>query len=209
MTHSPSSTVDRDDPPTIRRVCVYCGSSPGHRPVHQETATALGHVLAAAGIELVYGGGRTGLMGAVADAVLDVGGRVTGVIPVGLLDREVAHQGLTELVRVDSMHDRKAVMFDLADAFVVLPGGLGTLEELTETATWSQLGMHAKPMVVVDVEGYWSGLWQILDRSVTEGFMKEANREIPVAVSTVNEVIPALTRYRRSHVRKWLDRDLT
>ncbi len=195
--------------PAIRRVCVYCGSSSGNSPRYTETATALGQLLSAAGIELVYGGGRTGLMGAVADAALATGGRVTGVIPVGLLEREVAHRGLTELVRVGSMHERKAVMFNLADAFVILPGGLGTLEELTETATWSQLGMHAKPMVVVDPDGYWSGLWQLLDRSVREGFMKEANRQILVAVSDVNEVVPALSGYRRPQVSKWLNRDQT
>ena len=204
MTDPGPTTSPQTSP--IRRVCVYCGSSPGHPPRYVEAATELGHLLGAAGIELVYGGGRTGLMGAVADAVLDVGGRVTGVIPVGLLEREVAHRDLTELVRVESMHERKAVMFDLADAFVILPGGLGTLEELTETATWSQLGMHAKPMLVVDVDGYWAGLWQLLDRSVAEGFMKEANRGILMAVDRVEEVLPALTSYRRIHVSKWLDR---
>jgi uncharacterized protein (TIGR00730 family) len=142
----------------IRRLCVYCGSSPGVDPRYREAARALGGGLAARGIELVYGGGRNGLMGLVADAVLAGGGKVTGVIPLHLQNRELAHVGLSELLVVDSMHERKRVMAERADAFAVLPGGIGTLDETVEILSWRQLGLHDKPIYVVDIAGYWSPL---------------------------------------------------
>ena len=158
----------------LRSVCVYCGSSLGASPRYAAAATQLGRCLAGRGIELVYGGGSVGLMGVVADSALGAGGRVVGVIPTGLFRAEVPHPGLTELVEVTSMHERKLAMFERADAFVALPGGLGTLEELTETATWLQLGIHSKPMATLDVDGFWQPFHQLLDHLVGLGFMKRS-----------------------------------
>ena len=157
--------------PEIRRVCVYCGSRPGVRPAYAEAARALGALLAEAGIGLVTGGGRVGLMGAVADAVLAAGGEAVGVIPQALLDREVGHERMTRLDVVQTMHERKARMADLADAFVALPGGLGTLEEIAEVLTWAQLGLHGKPCGLLDVDGYYAPLVAFVDHAVAEGFV--------------------------------------
>lgn len=154
----------------IRRLCVYCGSSIGADPRYREAAAALGAGLATTGIELVYGGGRNGLMGAVADAVLAGGGTAIGVIPRHLQDREVAHLGLSELVIVDTMHQRKQAMAERADAFAVLPGGVGTLDETVEILSWRQLGLHDKPVYIVDIAGYWSPLAVLFDHVVTQNF---------------------------------------
>jgi hypothetical protein len=162
----------------LRRVCVFCGSKHGARPEYTEAARAMGAALAAAGIGLVYGGGRIGLMGVVADAVLDAGGEVTGVIPDHMSDREIAHYGVTDLRVVGSMHERKALMYELSDGFVALPGGLGTLEELFEITTWSQLGLHAKPTGLLDVAGFYTPLVRFLDQLVTEGFVAERHRRL-------------------------------
>ena len=162
--------------PEVRRVCVYCGSRPGLRPAYAEAARALGTLLASAGVGLVTGGGRVGLMGAVADAVLEAGGEAVGVIPTALADREVGHDGMTALHVVGSMHERKAAMADLADAFVALPGGLGTLEEIAEALTWVQLGIHAKPCGLLDVEGYYAPLVRFVDHAVGEGFVGPESR---------------------------------
>jgi uncharacterized protein (TIGR00730 family) len=148
----------------LRAVCVFCGSSAPADPCYRDAARALGALVARRGIGLVYGGGSVGLMGELADAALSHGGRVTGVIPAGLFAREVGHTGLTELREVASMHERKQLMYDLSDAFVALPGGLGTLEELAEVATWSQLGLHSKPVVLLDVDGFWEPLATQLER---------------------------------------------
>lgn len=153
-------------------MCVYCASSIGTDPRFAEAADALGSMLARRGVRLVYGGGRVGLMGRVADATLAGGGEVYGVIPKGLFSKEVAHTGVTQLFEVDSMHERKQLMFELSDAFVALPGGLGTLEELAEITTWAQLGIHAKPILLVDVDGFWSPLVALLDGMVTARFLK-------------------------------------
>jgi hypothetical protein len=155
-------------------VCVFTGSSPGARPGYLEAAAALGTALARRGLTLVYGGARVGLMGAVADAALAGGGRVLGVMPRALVDREVAHQGLTELIITADMHTRKARMAGLADAFLALPGGYGTLEELFEVITWRQLGLHRKPIGLMDHEGYWNGLRDFLDHMKVEGFALRA-----------------------------------
>jgi len=163
---------------TLRRLCVFCGSKHGSRPEYTEAARALGTTLAGAGIDLVYGGGRVGLMGEVADAVLDAGGAVTGVIPHHMSDREIAHYGLTDLRIVGSMHERKALMYELSDGFVALPGGLGTLEELFEITTWSQLGLHAKPTGLLDVAGFYGPLVGFLDQLVTEGFVADRHRQL-------------------------------
>jgi uncharacterized protein (TIGR00730 family) len=162
----------------LRRVCVFCGSKHGVRPEYAEAARAMGAALVAGGIGLVYGGGRVGLMGVVADAVLEAGGDVIGVIPDHMSDREIAHSGLTELRVVGSMHERKALMYELSDGFAALPGGLGTLEELFEITTWSQLGLHAKPTGLLDVGGFYSPLVGFLDQLVTEGFVSERHRRL-------------------------------
>ena len=162
----------------LRRVCVFCGSKHGARPQYAEAARAMAAALVAAGVDLVYGGGRVGLMGVVADAVLEAGGEVIGVIPDHMSDREIAHYGLTDLRVVGSMHERKALMYQLSDGFVALPGGLGTLEELFEITTWSQLGLHAKPTGLLDVEGFYGPLVAFLDRLVTEGFVSERHRRL-------------------------------
>lgn len=176
----------------LRQVCVFCGSSLGTSPGYVDAAIAVGEALVDAGLGVVYGGGDRGLMGVVADTVMARGGSVTGVLPRVLFDVEVPKRGLTELIEVDSMHERKQRMYALADGFVGLPGGLGTLEEVAEIATWAQLGLHSKPVVLVDVEGFWGPLLGWLDAAVTAGFVKPRNRRIIASVSTPAEVVPAL-----------------
>jgi hypothetical protein len=188
----------------LSRICVYCGSSAGTVPDFAEAARSLGELLARNGIILVYGGAAVGLMGMVADAALSAGGEVVGVIPRHLFGREIAHQGLTKLIEVDSMHERKLKMFELADGFVALPGGLGTLEELTEVATWSQLGMHRKPIATLDVGGYWAAFHAFLSQAVGHGFMKPENLRLIQNVGTVGEVLPALRAYSPPRVVKWI-----
>jgi len=163
---------------TLRRICVFCGASPGRDERYMTAARAVGEALAGRGIGLVYGGSRIGLMGAVADAALATGGEVIGVIPKGLVDRELAHLGLTELRIVDTLHERKAVMEDLSDGFLALPGGLGTLEELAEVTSWAQLELHTKPIGLLDVGGYWQPLLAWVDRAVEEGFVTPASRSL-------------------------------
>ncbi|MBP2476451.1 uncharacterized protein (TIGR00730 family) [Crossiella equi] len=160
------------------RVCVYCGSSPGKGGKYVEAARHLGTVLAEQGVELVYGGASVGTMGVVADAALAAGGRVQGVIPQGLWDREIAHQGLTELHLVADMHERKAKMAALSDAFIALPGGLGTFEELFEMWTWAMLGIHAKPLALLDVDGYYTKLNEFLDHARDEQFIQPRFRDL-------------------------------
>lgn len=176
------------------RVCVFCGSSPGTRPGFVELAADLGDQLARSGVGVVYGGGRVGLMGAVADAAMSAGGEVIGVIPRSLFAREVEHRGITELHEVPDMHARKALMYDRADAFAVLPGGLGTLEELFEAATWNQLGLHGrlKPIVLVHDDGYWNPLIEMLDRSVEAGFVKPTWRATITHAGTATSAVAAL-----------------
>ncbi len=185
-------------------VCVYCGSSPGFDPVYREAAVALGAGLAMAGHGLVYGGGHVGLMGTVADAVLAGGGEVVGVIPEALRARELAHLGLTELVVTGSMHERKAIMVERADAFVALPGGFGTFDELFETLTWLQLGIHAKPIVLFDVDGFFEPLLALADRAVDAGFLKPAHRAAAQRATTVAEVLAALAVPAPPPHPKWL-----
>jgi uncharacterized protein (TIGR00730 family) len=191
----------------LSRICVYCGSSAGAVPDFAAAARSLGELLARSGITLVYGGAAVGLMGVLADAALSAGGEVVGVIPRHLFGREIAHPGLTKLIEVDSMHERKLKMFELADAFVALPGGLGTVEELTEMATWSQLGMHGKPIATVDIGGYWTGFHAFLGQAVGHGFMKPENLRLIVNVGTVGEVLPALRAYSPPRVGKWIGVD--
>jgi uncharacterized protein (TIGR00730 family) len=161
----------------VKNVCVFCGSR-GGGPIYADAARSLGALLAGRGLALVYGAGHVGLMGVLADAVLAAGGRVVGVIPQGLVDRELAHTGLTELIVVDTMHQRKAVMAERSDAFLALPGGYGTLDETFEILTWAQLGLHAKPVGLLNVAGYFDGLLSWLDHALREGFVKPAHREL-------------------------------
>ncbi len=175
----------------IKRLCVYCGSSRGAEAIYGDAAVRLGTLMADAGIELVYGGGRIGLMGLVADAVLARHGHVTGIIPTHLHDRERAHPKV-RLEVVASMHERKQRMFDLSDGFVTLPGGLGTLDETIEIVTWRQLGLHDKPVVVVDVGGYWAPLAALVEHTIVHGFAPPGARQYISTVSRVEEVLPCL-----------------
>jgi hypothetical protein len=189
----------------LSSICVYCGSSRGAHPAFAEAARNLGTILGRQHITLVYGGGAVGLMGVLAGAALAAGGDVRGVIPRDLFRQDVPHQGLTELIEVDSMHDRKQKMFELADAFVALPGGLGTLEELTEIATWSQLGLHNKPIATLDVDGYWRHYHALLREAVSSGFMRPEHLALIVEVGDVDELLPALRSYSAPVVEKSVD----
>jgi uncharacterized protein (TIGR00730 family) len=191
-------------PRDLQRICVFCGSSSGARPDYTTAATALGSLMAARGIGLVYGGGNVGLMGTVADAVLAGGGEVVGVIPGGLVAREVAHRGLTELRVVDSMHERKQLMHELSDGFVAMPGGLGTLEELFETLTWAQLGIHDKPSALLNVAGYWDGLLTLLDHMVTERLVRPEHRAALLSAGEPEAMLAAMAAYQAPTVAKWL-----
>jgi len=179
---------------TPNSVCVYCGSSSQVADVHKAAAHALGAGLAERGIRLVYGGGRVGLMGIVADAAIAAHGEVVGIIPEHLQSMEVGHTGLAELVVVDGMHTRKRIMVERSDAFIVLPGGMGTLDEMFEVLTWKQLRLHDKPVVIVDVEGYWAPLVALIDHMIDGGFVKPAHRGLFSVVTRVEEVFAALER---------------
>ena len=188
----------------LKRVCVYCGSSPGFDAVYASVAEALGRRLAVDGLELVYGGGRVGLMGIVADGVLAGGGSVIGIIPEALAAKELAHPGVSDLRVVGSMHERKAMMERDADAFVAMPGGFGTYDELFEILTWAQLGEHAKPIVVLDVGGFYGPLFDLLDRAVEAGFLKPDHAALAVRVDSVDAAMDALRRAPRPPLAKWL-----
>ncbi len=164
----------------MKRVAVFCGSSAGAHADYAAAARVLGRALAARGLDLVYGGASVGLMGACADAALDAGGHVIGVIPSSLVDREIAHTGVSDLRVVSTMHERKALMAALADAFIALPGGMGTLDEMCEVFTWGQLGLHAKPCGLLNVRGYWNPFLVFLDRAVHEGFLRAGNRDMVI-----------------------------
>jgi uncharacterized protein (TIGR00730 family) len=188
----------------IGAVCVYAGSSGADGPAAQ-LARDLGTHVAASGLTLIYGGGAVGLMGVLADAALDAGGTVIGVIPSGVFTREVAHRGLTQLIEVASMHERKRCMYELADAFVALPGGLGTFEELAETATWAQLGIHRKPIATLDVDGFWDPLHELFARAASEGYLRSSNLALVIRVHQLAELLPALRSYEVPHVEKWIE----
>jgi len=188
----------------IASVCVFCGSSTPQDTRYQEAARAFGTLVASKGISLVYGGGRIGMMGALADAALAAGGRVVGVIPTGLFNREVAHTELTALHEVGSMYERKQLMYDLADGFVALPGGLGTLEELAEVTTWSQLGLHAKPVVLLDVDRFWDPLSAQLDRMVAVGLLKPSNRVLIQRASSPEDALASLAAARPPPEERWI-----
>ena len=189
----------------MKAVCLYLGSSPGARPEYEWVVRQLATVIANRGMTLVYGGGNVGLMGIAANAALEVGGRVIGVIPADIADKEVGHQGLTELQVVDSMHERKMRMARLADGIIALPGGLGTLEELFEMLTWSQLGFHRMPIGLVNVAGYFDLLLAFLDHMVEERFVKQAHRDLLLTDSDPETLLDRMIAYEPPVVDKWLD----
>lgn len=193
----------------LRTVCVYAGSSAGERPLFREAAAALGRTIAASGRRLVYGGGAVGLMEVVADAALDAGGEVIGVIPRALDEREIGHRGLTELRVVASMHERKMTMAELSDAFIALPGGVGTLEELIEVMTWTQLGFHDKPCALLDVAGYYRPLLGFLDHAVAEGFLRAEHRALLLAGDDPAALLERLAAWEAPARPKWIDRETT
>jgi uncharacterized protein (TIGR00730 family) len=191
----------------LKRICVFCGSSSGTREIYAQAAREVGRLLSERGIELVYGGGKVGLMGAVADACLAAGGRVTGVIPQVLVDKEVAHNGLTELLVVQTMHERKALMADLADAFLALPGGYGTWDEFCEVLTWSQIGIQQKGSALLNVNGYYDPLLAMADRAVGEGFLRDVHRELLLTDRDPARLLDRLEGYVSPAVGKWMDRE--
>jgi uncharacterized protein (TIGR00730 family) len=191
----------------LAAVGVFCGSSSGHGERYLDAARSLGALLAAERVGLVYGGGRVGLMGELADACLHGGGHVVGVIPRGLFRREVAHRGVSELHEVASMHERKALMYDRSDGFIALPGGLGTLDELAEVATWSQLGLHAKPLVLLDVAGFWTPFVDLLDGMVAAGLLRLENRSLIEVRDSGEAALELLRAAEPTYVEKWIDAD--
>lgn len=190
----------------MRAICVFCGSSTGVRPGYAAAAVAFAEALASRGLGLVYGGGSVGLMGVIADAALARGVPVVGVIPRHLDELEVGHKSLTQLHVVETMHERKALMAELSDGFVALPGGVGTLEELFEVYTWGQLGLHKKPVAVLDVEGYYTPLLQFIDHAVTEGFLRQEHRDFVLTGTEPAALLDAMASWTPPKVAKWLDR---
>ena len=193
----------------MRRICVFCGSSPGDAPDYAAATVELAEALAGAGIGVVYGGASVGLMGVLADAALAAGGEVAGVIPQSLVDREIAHPGLSELHVVGSMHERKALMAELSDGFVALPGGTGTLDELFEVYTWTQLGLQAKPLGLLDVRGYFAQLAGFLDHAVRERFMTPEHRDMLVIEERPAALLEAFAGWSAPARGKWIDRGRT
>ena len=189
----------------IRRLAVFCGSNPGARPDYVDAARALGVLLAQRGIGVVYGGSSVGLMAALADAMQDELGDVIGVIPRMLVEREVANKSLTDLRVVETMHERKALMAELADGFIALPGGIGTLEEFFETWTWAQLGMHAKPCGILNVAGYYDSMLQFLDHAVAERFVRDVHRSMVVVESDPEKLLSRFASYEPPRVVKWIN----
>jgi len=187
----------------MKRICVFCGSNAGARSEYAEAARALATVLAERKMGIVYGGGNVGLMGVLADAALEHGGEVIGVIPRKLVEKEVAHRGVTELRIVETMHERKALMNDLSDAFIALPGGFGTLDEFFEVLTWSQLGFHGKPCALLNVAGYYDGMLAMLDHAVTERFLRPAHRELVIADTDPLRLLQRLSAFVPAPKGKW------
>lgn len=189
----------------MRSLCVFCGSRHGSDPAYSEAARALGRTLANANVTLVYGGGHVGLMGVVADAALEAGGKVIGVMPKSLVEREIAHTGLTELYVVGSMHERKALMAGLSEGFIALPGGSGTLEEFFEVLTWAQLGEHHKPCGMLNVAGYYDSLLAVFDHMVDKAFLSEKHRGLVMVENEPAAMLEAFARYEPPPVPKWIE----
>lgn len=193
----------------MNKICVFCASNDGANPIYLETAEKVGIFLAEKNIGLVYGGGRVGLMGQIADTVMKNNGNVIGIIPKSLADKEVAHQGLTELHIVKSMHERKAMMADFSDGFIALPGGFGTFEELCEIITWAQLGFHEKPCGFLNVEGYYDPLIELFDKATKEKFIRPEHRELVLIESKIENLFERMTNYKPPVLEKWLDKEQT
>jgi uncharacterized protein (TIGR00730 family) len=193
--------------PALSSICVFCGSNGGADPAYLAAAEAVGAGLARRGVRVVYGGGRVGMMGAVADAARAAGGEVVGVIPQQIFDLEIGHTGLHDLRVVGSMHERKALMAELSDAFVALPGGIGTLEELFEVYTWAQLGIHAKPLALLDVAGYYKPLAAFLDHAVAQRFLRPETREMLAVADDLDSLLETLERWQPAPMHKWIDLD--
>jgi uncharacterized protein (TIGR00730 family) len=190
----------------LKRICVFCGSSVGANPAYRQAAQRLGELMAERGIGLVFGGGCVGLMGVIADAVLAKGGEAIGVIPDSLVRREIGHRGVTKLHVVETMHQRKALMADLSDAFIALPGGYGTMEEFCEAVTWSQLGIQQKPCGLLNVERYWAGLLAVLDHAVDEQFVRPENAQLVIVASTPEGMLERLQEWTPlGNIESWLD----
>ncbi|MHC0447716.1 LOG family protein [Flavobacterium sp. 3-218] len=190
----------------MKRITVFCASSFGTEKIYEEQATALGKTLAEQNIELVYGGANVGLMGAVADGALNAGGKVIGVLPNFLRSKEIAHLGLTELILVESMHERKTKMNDLCDGVIALPGGFGTLEELFEMLTWAQLGLHKKPIAVLNVNGFYDSLIELLQTMTEKGLLKEVNQKMLLVSDTIEDLLEQMKNYTAPTVGKWIDK---
>jgi len=193
----------------IKRICVYCGSSSGKKPDYAQQARSLAEHLLEQNIGLVYGGANIGIMGEVANAVLQGGGEVMGIIPKSLARKEVAHFGLSDLRVVDSMHQRKTIMADESDGFIALPGGIGTLEELFEILTWAQLGFHQKPCGLLNVESYYDDLERFLNKAVDQGFVRKQHRDMLLIKAEPAELLTSMLQYRAPKMDKWIDRDQT
>jgi len=193
----------------MKRIVVFCGASAGHDPVFAAQAFRTGQYLAETGIELVYGGAKVGLMGAVADGTLQGGGRVIGVLPQFLRTKEVAHEHLTELILVDTMHERKLKMHELSDGVMALPGGYGTLEELFEMLTWAQLGLHAKPVGLLNPDGFYDDLLKMADTMTRRGFLKEENRGMLLTATTVEELVERMRQYQPPRAPQWITKEQT
>lgn len=191
----------------MESVTVFCGSSSGTDPVYRSQATLLGRTLAHRNIAIIYGGAKVGLMGAVADAALLVGGKVTGVIPRFLRSKEIAHEGLTDLIMVESMHERKTRMHDLCDGIIALPGGFGTLEELFEILTWAQLGLHKKPIGLLDINGFYGHLKILLRTMVDKGFLREINYNMLLSSDDINDLLDQMKRYKAPVIPKWISEE--
>ena len=193
----------------MKSLCVFCGSSPGNNPAFIETAKALGYTMAEQNITLVYGGGNVGLMGVVADAVLEKGGKVTGVIPDFLKKKEVGHTGLTELIVVETMHQRKTKMFELSEGFIALPGGFGTLEEVIEILTWQQLGLHQYPVAFLNVDGFYNHLRSFFDEMERSKLLRSENKSMALFAETVPDLLEQMKNYRPLDVNKWMVKSKT
>ena len=206
MRQTPDHASEATTLPNMKRVLVFCGSSPGGRPEYAQTAEALGRLCASRGVEVVYGGAHVGLMGVLADATLGAGGKVIGVIPNRLVEAEIAHAGLTELHIVNTMHERKALMAELSDAVIALPGGTGTLDELFEMFTWSQLGLHRMPIGLLDVAEYWQPLLGFLEHAVNERFLRAAHFETLLVEHDPGALLDRLSSHQPLELNKWMDR---
>jgi hypothetical protein len=190
----------------IKSICVFCGAASGARPEYAAAASVVGAGIARRGLTLIYGGGNVGLMGTVADATLNAGGRAVGVIPRALVEKEVAHRSLTEMHVVGTMHERKALMAEMADAFLVLPGGFGTLDELCEIVTWAQLGFHRKAVAFLNVAGYYDPFLAFIDHSVQEGFVSSSSRDVLLVDDAPDALLEKLVHYTPPEVNRWLER---